>query len=177
MYRQSQNNMNGSFFDRIGVADMEKVHSAVIGWIFSDDCNALTNQQKSDLLSCLFQVYWQYSWMVEYLMTALMPLTLQIVMDLLLFSTLMDLVEIWCCQGLIIVLLLSRIIQRYCLHIHLKEDISTTICSLIPHLVVITLMCLVLQERLKIQVSTYYYKRNPRNKSWGSFYIFSFFIS
>ena len=48
--------MNGSFFDKIGVADMEKVHSAVIGWIFSDDCKALTNQQKSELLCSLFHV-------------------------------------------------------------------------------------------------------------------------
>jgi hypothetical protein len=48
--------MNGSFFDRIGVADMEKVHSAVIGWIFSDDCKALTNQQKLELLCSLFHV-------------------------------------------------------------------------------------------------------------------------
>ena len=48
--------MNGSFFDRIGVADMEKVHSAVIGWIFSDDCKAFTNQQKSVLLCSLFDV-------------------------------------------------------------------------------------------------------------------------
>ena len=56
MYRQSQNNMNGSFFDRIGVADMEKVHSAVIGWVFSDDCKAITKQQKSKLLCSLFHV-------------------------------------------------------------------------------------------------------------------------
>ncbi len=49
-------NMNGSFFERIGVADMEKVHSAVIGWIFSDDCKALTYQKKSELLCSLFQV-------------------------------------------------------------------------------------------------------------------------
>ncbi len=38
MYRKSHEIMNGSFFDRIGIADMEKVHSAVIGWIFSDEC-------------------------------------------------------------------------------------------------------------------------------------------
>ena len=56
MFRESQNIMNGSFFDRIGVADMEKVHSAVIGWIFSDDCKAITNQQKSELLCSLFHV-------------------------------------------------------------------------------------------------------------------------
>ena len=35
---------------------MEKVHSAVIGWIFSDECKALTNQQKSELLCSLFHV-------------------------------------------------------------------------------------------------------------------------
>ena len=48
--------MNGSFFDKIGVADMEKVHSAIIGWIFSDECKALTNLQKSDLLCSLFGI-------------------------------------------------------------------------------------------------------------------------
>ena len=46
--------MNGDFFNRIGVADMEKVHSAVIGWMFSDDCLALTPQQKTELLCGLF---------------------------------------------------------------------------------------------------------------------------
>ena len=56
MYRKSHEIMNGSFFDRIGIADMEKVHSAVIGWIFSDECKALTNQQKSELLCSLFHV-------------------------------------------------------------------------------------------------------------------------
>lgn len=48
--------MNGDFFNRIGVADMEKVHSAVIGWIFSDVCNALDANQKSELLCGLFNV-------------------------------------------------------------------------------------------------------------------------
>ena len=48
--------MNGSFFEKIGVADMEKVHAAVIGWIFLDDCYALTKQQKSELLCSLFNV-------------------------------------------------------------------------------------------------------------------------
>ena len=45
-----------SFFDRIGLADMEKVHSAVIGWLFSDYCQALDNIQKSELLCSLFSV-------------------------------------------------------------------------------------------------------------------------
>ena len=35
---------------------MEKVHSAVIGWMFSDDCCALNKQQKSELLCSLFNV-------------------------------------------------------------------------------------------------------------------------
>ena len=35
---------------------MEKVHSAVIGWLFSDDCQALDNIQKSELLCSLFCV-------------------------------------------------------------------------------------------------------------------------
>lgn len=48
--------MNGDFFNRIGVADMEKVHSAVIGWMFSNNCNALTPEQKSELLCGLFGV-------------------------------------------------------------------------------------------------------------------------
>lgn len=48
--------MNGDFFNRIGVADMEKVHSAVIGWFFSDQCKALTLNQKSELLCGLFDV-------------------------------------------------------------------------------------------------------------------------
>ncbi len=48
--------MNGDFFNRIGVADMEKVHSAVIGWMFSNDCKALTANQKSELLCGLFNV-------------------------------------------------------------------------------------------------------------------------
>ena len=48
--------MNGDFFNRIGVADMEKVHSAVIGWMFSDVCEALTSNQKSELLCGLFDV-------------------------------------------------------------------------------------------------------------------------
>lgn len=48
--------MNGDFFNRIGIADMEKVHSAVIGWIFSNQCKALTLNQKSELLCGLFDV-------------------------------------------------------------------------------------------------------------------------
>lgn len=43
-----------SFFDRIAVADMERIHSAIIGWMFSEDCSALTPNQKLDVLNGLF---------------------------------------------------------------------------------------------------------------------------
>lgn len=43
-----------NFFNAIGVADMEKVHSAVIGWLFSTECEALDKKQKSELLCKLF---------------------------------------------------------------------------------------------------------------------------
>jgi len=45
-----------TFFDKIGVADMEKVHSAVIGWMLSDNCQALDIKQKSEILCKLFGV-------------------------------------------------------------------------------------------------------------------------
>ncbi len=43
-----------NFFNAIGVADMEKVHSAVIGWILSDKCEAFGIDKKSELLCQLF---------------------------------------------------------------------------------------------------------------------------
>lgn len=48
-----------NFFNSIGIADMEKVHSAVIGWMFSDKCEAFGNsgkRVKSKLLCDLFGV-------------------------------------------------------------------------------------------------------------------------
>ena len=44
-----------NFFNAIGVADMEKVHSAVIGWMLSDKCNAFDIKEKSTLLCNLFK--------------------------------------------------------------------------------------------------------------------------
>ena len=44
-----------NFFNAIGVADMEKVHSAVIGWMLSDKCQAFDIKAKSTLLCNLFQ--------------------------------------------------------------------------------------------------------------------------
>lgn len=43
-----------NFFNAIGVADMERVHSAVIGWMLSDDCEAFGSVVKSGLLCQLF---------------------------------------------------------------------------------------------------------------------------
>ena len=48
--------MEKCFFDRLGVADMEKVHSAVIAWIFSDECTALDIKQKSYLLCDMYKI-------------------------------------------------------------------------------------------------------------------------
>ncbi len=43
-----------NFFNAIGVADMEKIHSAVIGWILSNNCNAFGITEKSFILCRLF---------------------------------------------------------------------------------------------------------------------------
>ena len=43
-----------NFFNSIGVADMEKVHSAVIGWILSDKFDELNPNEKSEILCSLF---------------------------------------------------------------------------------------------------------------------------
>lgn len=43
-----------NFFDAIGMASMEKIHSAVIGWMLSDECEALTISERSELLYTLF---------------------------------------------------------------------------------------------------------------------------
>ena len=43
-----------NFFNAIGLADMERVHSAMIAWMFSPDCNALSHEDKSKALNSLF---------------------------------------------------------------------------------------------------------------------------
>ena len=48
--------MEKCFFDTLGVADMEKVPSAVIAWIFSDECTALDIKQKSYLLCDMYKI-------------------------------------------------------------------------------------------------------------------------
>ena len=37
-----------NFFNAIGVADMEKVHSAVIGWMLSDKCERVREKRKDN---------------------------------------------------------------------------------------------------------------------------------
>lgn len=44
-----------NFFNVIGVADMERVHSAVIAWMLSDECEAMNVNERSALLNDLFK--------------------------------------------------------------------------------------------------------------------------
>lgn len=43
-----------TFFNKIGMADMERVHSAVIGWMLSDECMAFDIAVRSNILNNLF---------------------------------------------------------------------------------------------------------------------------
>ena len=45
-----------NFFNAIGVADMEKIHSAMIGWILSDKCKAFNTKEKSKILCSIFKI-------------------------------------------------------------------------------------------------------------------------
>lgn len=46
--------MKQNIFQAIGLADLEKVHSAVIGWMLSENCNAFNIKAKSELLCKIF---------------------------------------------------------------------------------------------------------------------------
>lgn len=46
--------MKPTFFDFIGAADMERVHSATIAWMISDMCKAITREDRIELLKTLF---------------------------------------------------------------------------------------------------------------------------
>ena len=46
--------MKQNFFQAIGLADMEKVHSAVIGWMLSENCIAFDKKEKSKLICQIF---------------------------------------------------------------------------------------------------------------------------
>lgn len=43
-----------NFFNAIGVADMERVHSAVIGWMLSEGCTVFDPKIKSDIIYTMF---------------------------------------------------------------------------------------------------------------------------
>lgn len=43
-----------NFFDLLALADVERVHSAVIGWLLSEECEALTKEERSAVLNSLF---------------------------------------------------------------------------------------------------------------------------
>ena len=49
-----------NFFNAIGLADMEKVHSAMIAWMFSSDCTALSQEDKSRALNSLFDSQYEF---------------------------------------------------------------------------------------------------------------------
>lgn len=42
------------FFDLLALSDMERIHSATIAWLLSDECNALDIVQRSYILNSLF---------------------------------------------------------------------------------------------------------------------------
>lgn len=47
--------IKNSFFDKIAVVDIERIHSAIIGWLLSDECSALEPEQKLELINKLFE--------------------------------------------------------------------------------------------------------------------------
>lgn len=49
-------NINPTFFDAIGTADMERVHSGVISWLLSSKCQAFTIAEQSNILNSLFGI-------------------------------------------------------------------------------------------------------------------------
>lgn len=48
--------MKRSFFDLLAIANVERIHSAVIAWLLSDDCEALKIEERSRLLHAIFGV-------------------------------------------------------------------------------------------------------------------------
>lgn len=48
--------MKKSFFEYLGIADVERVHSQILAWIFSVDCDAIDANQKNELLKNIFHL-------------------------------------------------------------------------------------------------------------------------
>lgn len=45
-----------SFFEYLGIADMERVHSQILAWIFSSNCDSINSKQKNELFQTLFNL-------------------------------------------------------------------------------------------------------------------------
>jgi len=48
--------MNRTFFEYLGIADMEKIHSQILQWILSIDNKSLTSSQKNEFISDFFNI-------------------------------------------------------------------------------------------------------------------------
>jgi len=46
---------NKSFFEYLGISDVERIHSQLFAWLFSPDCLAIDSHQKNKLLNSLFK--------------------------------------------------------------------------------------------------------------------------
>ncbi|MFN5441289.1 MAG: PD-(D/E)XK nuclease family protein, partial [Flavobacteriia bacterium] len=44
-----------NFFEKLGLADKEKIHSQIISWLFSQELQLIDESTKSDLYSKLFK--------------------------------------------------------------------------------------------------------------------------
>lgn len=53
--------MNKTFFDYIASANSEKIHSQTIGWIFSKNCQALSQENKTEILQKITESKCQFS--------------------------------------------------------------------------------------------------------------------
>ena len=53
---QSGEKIQRSFFDYMGIANREKIHSQFIAWLFSDNCTAISNNDKVELLEKIFKI-------------------------------------------------------------------------------------------------------------------------
>ncbi len=45
-----------SFFEYLGIADIERIHSQVFAWLFSNDCTALNSRQRNQLIKEIFKL-------------------------------------------------------------------------------------------------------------------------
>lgn len=50
-----------TFFEHLGLADMEKVHSQTLAWIFSEDCKSIPFKSKQKLVRNIFKLDYDFS--------------------------------------------------------------------------------------------------------------------